>query len=272
MKCLRSSISSAAAGLRSRVADLPFYLALLALAWGLKRWYSLAQAQDLMWLLRPLAALTGWALGVPFVPEGGVGFVNNELAIMIVPSCAGVNFLIIALLSAGFTAIGRLPSPVLKAAALAGLLPGAYGLTLIANSLRILLSIHLYEADIYAGWITPERVHRLAGVVLYLGCLLLLINGLRRLLPHPTDRGRNPPSEGNMPATAGFAWAPLFWYGAFLVGVPLVNGTYRQSTALFTEHCLTIGAAYAVLPVLMVLLRTALRRKGHAPQSPDRRG
>lgn len=262
-----SAMSGAKRHVNSRLVDAFFCLVVLAVAYGLKRHFSLADAQDLNWVLRPLAALVGWVGGISFVQEGHIGFINRELGIIIAPACAGVNFMVVAMLSAGFGVLQRLPTVGQKIVGLLVVLPGAYGLTLIVNCLRIVWSIYIYDAEIYAGWITPERVHRLSGVVLYVSCLCLFYRGARRLLPAAVSSCR---SGRGLFQNTEFTWAPLFWYGAVVVGVPLANGSYRHALPRFAEHCLTVVTACAAALSIFFVIRTACRRKPNAPDCSDR--
>ncbi len=66
----------------------------LGAAWGLKRHYSLATAEELRWILQPTTALTQVVLGSDFAFRPGEGYLSRELSILISPACAGVNFLI----------------------------------------------------------------------------------------------------------------------------------------------------------------------------------
>jgi exosortase K len=97
--------------------------------------------------------------------------VDFSLGIIIAPACAGLNFMIMAFgLSClcGIRQMRRL-GPMLMWLFLSMAI--AYGFAIGVNALRIGLSIWLYQAPIYSGWITVERVHRLLGVAVYLPAL-----------------------------------------------------------------------------------------------------
>jgi exosortase K len=78
----------------------------LVLSYCLKLHYSRAAAADLLWILEPTRRLveltTGSGFG--FEPEG---FVSTDLGIVITPACAGVNFMIMALLTLALGQLGR---------------------------------------------------------------------------------------------------------------------------------------------------------------------
>src|SRR5690606_2972844 len=134
----------------------------LAGAIALKRHYSLAEAEELGWILRPTAALVEWLSGHSFAFEPKQGYVNTALEIAITPACAGVNFLIIAGLTLVLGIVVRLRGARPKLYGLALCLGVAYTTTLAVNAVRILVAMQL------------AREHRVAGVLLYLTALCFL--------------------------------------------------------------------------------------------------
>lgn len=221
---------------------------------ALKRHYSLATPDQLEWILAPTAKLVAWLTRAHPVHESGVGYVDFTRGIIVAPACAGVNFMIMAF---GMAALGGLVKIRRYAAILvwpAVALSCAYGYTLVINALRIGLSMVLYEADIYGGWITVERVHRLMGIGLYLSALWIFFRGLRFMLSRISAEGRPLP-----------AWLPLCWYLAGAAGVPLVNLLFQSRPSSFGEHILTVLIAipcYGALAasVLRILKRIGARR------------
>jgi exosortase K len=116
------------------------------LAVGLKYHYSEAGSEDLVWILRPTASLVEWISGIPFEEEAHTGFVSYARRIVIAPACAGVNFLIIAFCMAAFSSLHRIQRQRVKWLWLTGSLVSAYGLTVFANAVRIMVSIYSYDA------------------------------------------------------------------------------------------------------------------------------
>jgi len=68
----------------------------LLIAWGLKRHYADARADDLGWILSPTARLVGLVTGTEFAVSPGEGYVSHERLFLIEKSCAGINFMIAA--------------------------------------------------------------------------------------------------------------------------------------------------------------------------------
>ena len=135
---------------------------------------------------------------------------------------AGVNFLVVSSLALFFSAA---PSRN-KWSWCVFSLAIAYAATLGTNALRIVLAARLYELPLDAGWLTPARLHRVLGVVLYCSALL----GLCRLAG---SRGR---------------LTPLYWYAGIVVGVPLLNRAFLRDPGQFAEHAaVTLGVGLLVL-------------------------
>ena len=145
----------------------------LFIALGLKYHYSRAGSEDLIWILGPTASLVELVSGIQFEGEANTGFINRRYRIIIAPTCAGINFLIIVFCMAMFCSIHAIRHFGSKLLWLAASLAFAYGVTIAVNTLRIIASIYSFHADIYFGWMTPARAHRLEGVVIYFFFLCL---------------------------------------------------------------------------------------------------
>ena len=233
----------------------------LFIALGLKYHYSRAGSDDLVWILGPTAGLIETVSRIQFDSEANTGFVSREYRIIIAPSCAGINFLIMVFCMAVFSGIHVIKHWGSKLLWLAASLVCAYILTIAVNTLRIIASIYSYGADIYFGWITPARVHRLEGIVIYFFFLCLFYMIIIKTA-HRIRRG-----AGGIKITAVgylcgqtdyFRWActgliPLGWYGLITLGVPLLTGAFQENGSRFKEHSWTvICASVAVLAVIFL--------------------
>ena len=137
-----------------------------AFAYALKHHYSVATSADLLWVLRPTAALVALVLQTPFAFEPEYGFISTRHSFAIEPVCAGVNFMIAAfgtLVLLWVPVLGRLSRKVIALLVAIGV---AYLSTLVVNTLRITTAIALGDLG--------AQVHRIEGIVVYLGGLLLL--------------------------------------------------------------------------------------------------
>jgi len=147
-------------------------VAAAVIAWGLKRHYAQASADDLIWVLAPTAQLAGIVTGTTFTMIPGEGYLSRERLFLIEKSCAGVNFIIAAF---GMLTLARLPHarwPLAAARQLAISLSAAYGAAVVVNAARI--AIAMWLADHPVAMLTPDDVHRVEGIVVYFGGLLLL--------------------------------------------------------------------------------------------------
>lgn len=207
---------------------------------ALKRHYSLATADQLNWILAPTARLLAWLTPAQPVYEYGVGYVDFVRGIIVAPACAGINFMIMTFGLGAFCSICRVRRLAGIFMGLAIVLCSAYGYTLMVNVARIAISMMLYDADIYTGWLTVERVHRLAGIGIYVTALWLFYLGLRIIIDR-YDRLFCPKPSTKRHTLAG--WLPLCWYLAGAVGVPLANGLFQQRAPSLVEHCITIVIA-----------------------------
>jgi exosortase K len=146
----------------------PLVLGALAFAWLVKRWYSQADAASLRFVLAPTAWLVGAIWRAPFYFVDGYGYLSPALRFGIVPACAGLNFLVMVV---GAFCCGILPQVETGAQRLRWLAAGAlaaYGVTVLANTVRIALAIGLQ------AWPLPidhAQLHRIEGSLVYLAFL-----------------------------------------------------------------------------------------------------
>jgi exosortase K len=211
-------------------------VAVLGCALALKAYYSTANADQLRWILAPTTALVELVSGVSFEFESHAGYLSRERGFLIASSCAGVNFLITAFLLLGLGKLLRVPAKnapwmFLPAAALM-----AYLVTLVANTTRIAIALQLRELPAGTYGLNPAQLHRVEGIVIYFGFLLLLFVLSENL------------SAANHAVGLRQLCLPLFVYYAFMLGLPLANN-FHQLKADFWEHALTV----LLIPLLLVL-------------------
>jgi exosortase K len=213
---------------RTAAAVAVFLLALGA-AYALKRFYSTASAADLRFVLAPTAWLVEVAGGHRFDRTPG-GYLSTELRFVIAPACAGVNFLIVAFASLVLGLV-RPARPAWHNVGIAfASAAAAYATTLLANALRILISIPLWTHRVSFGWLGIARLHELVGVVVFLGMLLVLHVGAHRLARSPVR-----------------AWAPLLPYAGLTLVVPLVRGAHQRPE--YWVHAATVAAVVVAAAV-----------------------
>jgi len=250
-----------------------FYAIGIMIAFALKYYYSKADAEALDWILAPTVRWVQILSGISFEKEQGVGYVNHEYQFVIAPVCAGMNFMVIAFSTLIFSFSHRIKT--LKSRLLwmgSGLLI-VYLYTILVNSLRIIPSIFLPQLNIYSGWITPERVHTIEGTVVYFASLLLLwfvADEVLKRIATADDMnwhaGESCAGKSNtekaFSGKASFSMfykysIPVLMYFAITLGIPIINGAFRNNRADFLEHAFLVtavcGIVVLVLGVLLIL-------------------
>lgn len=221
-------------------------------AYGLKLHYSRASAEDLAWILVPTARAVGWLRGETLTLSPGAGWAAPDGSYVIAPSCAGVNFMILVLTVSVLGFAHRLRSPGSRLSWWLASLCGAYVLTIVVNTLRILAAVELYRLDLPA-WLTPEAAHRLLGTVLYLGALW----GLFGVLDGLTAPGYAGARSWLLPAVL----VPGLYLGMTVV-VPLVNGAGRHPGGQYAEHAMMVSLTTMAALALLFLARRAGSKRG----------
>lgn len=244
---------------RRRVTQILGCILAMLIMLALKGHYSMATADQLGWILAPTSRLIAWLTTAHPAYESGVGYVDFAHGIIVAPACAGVNFMIMAFGLAAFHSLAWVRRLQGLAAWIMICLSGAYGYTLLVNTVRIVLSMALYGADIYGIWMTADQAHRLAGILLYIGALCLLFYALQTLSHRPNRRwGINPDIEyRRLPG-----WVPLLWYVMGTIGVPLAHALIRHRPLSFGEHYVTIlFTAAGIWGIRQLVKRLAARRR-----------
>ena len=238
---------------------------ILAAVLGLKSYYSAAGVNELRWILTPTTLLVELVTGRHFVFESHAGYMSSDHTFLIAASCAGVNFLITAFLMLSLQHLWRnqsLPGIFsnlkswlfLPAAAVI-----AYLATVVTNTVRISVALQMQQSPLKVSSLNANQLHRLEGVFVYFGFLLLLYLISERTIFRRARNGRMKTSRPlNVFRQAAF---PLMIYYVTTLGLPLANGAYRQSS--FLEHSLfVLLAPLAVVALVSVIayLKTIGRR------------
>jgi exosortase K len=147
---------------------------ILAAMLALKHHYSVAPVERLTWILGPTAQLVALATRTPFAWEPGAGYMSREQMFLIEKPCAGINFMIAALGMLGLL-LSRRPFGFRSGAAIVATSLGlSYVAAVLVNAVRIVFALWLAAHPLVSGFWTGARVHRLEGIVVYFGGLLLL--------------------------------------------------------------------------------------------------
>jgi exosortase K len=222
--------------LRAATAGRVGVLAVVAtVAFGLKRHYADATTDALSWILTPTAHIVGLVTGVAFTAVPGEGYFSAERMFLIEKACAGVNFMIAAFAMVAFALFHRARSLRGSAAVVGVSLLTSYIAAIVVNAVRIVIAMRLAQPTPWTT-LTAADIHRLEGITVYFGGLLLLYTLVQRF-----DRGE-------------FTYAlPLGCYYLVTLGVPLANG--MREGAAFLAH----AAVVLLVPPALILCVGAAR-------------
>jgi exosortase K len=233
-------------------------------AGAVKLYYSTASVNHLRWILAPTTFLVEVISGYRFEFESQAGYISGDRGFVIAASCAGVNFLITAFLMLALRRlwIDRQQNASIKLAwkfiPVAALF--AYLATLVANTVRISTALRLRETPPEIRWLSPNQLHRVEGIVIYFGFLLLLFVVSERV------------GSGNAARSAGVSLLrrslfPLLIYYATTLGIPLANGAYRSGIAAadFWEHSLFVLLTPLILILPLAIFRLCKHRRRESP-------
>ena len=161
----------------------------LLVIWGMKRYYAGASADDLWWILSPTARLVGVMTGTTFAVAPGEGYFSQAHLFLIEKSCAGINFMIAAFGLVTFALLRRIESAVSGARVLAAGLLASYAAAVLVNTARIAIALWLAAHPVALATFTPAQVHRLEGIAVYFGGLVLLYELVQRCDRGPVAAG-----------------------------------------------------------------------------------
>lgn len=206
-------------------------VALCALA--LKLYYSTATPDELRWILAPTTVLVELLSRRSFTFESYTGYMSSDHRFVIAVSCAGVNFLFTAFLMLGLRRLWRDRFQAVSWSFLPVAAVVAYVTTVIANTVRICIALEIQRFEVQVSGLSGNQLHRLEGIVVYFGFLLLLFVLTEKRKAAQTRR---------------LMLFPVVIYYATMLGIPLVNGSYRQGTQ-FWEHFVFV----LVLPLILIV-------------------
>lgn len=232
-------------------------LVVLFVALGLKLHYSTATPEQLRWILAPTTTLVEIVSGTSFRFESHAGYMSSDHTFLIAASCAGVNFLITAFLMLTLRRVwtDRRQSRGWSFIPVTGLL--AYLTTIVANTVRICVALHLRELPRHKSWLDPNQLHRSEGIFIYFGFLLLLF-----MLTEE-------PRSARFIDLLKRSLFPLVIYYATTFGIPLVNGAYRQGGE-FWEYSIFVFFIPWLLVVPLAALNSSWFKAGRAMMWPLR--
>ena len=154
---------------------------MLLIAWGLKRHYADARAEELSWILTPTTHLVTVVRGTSFEWRVGEGYFAHERLFLVEKSCAGINFMIAAFGMLVLALFHRGDSAVSALRIIGGSLLASYLSAVVVNTVRIAIALRLAADPAFLPSISAADAHRLEGIAVYFGGLALLHELVRRL-------------------------------------------------------------------------------------------
>jgi hypothetical protein len=124
----------------------------------------------------------------------------------------------------------------------------AYLATLAANTVRISAALNTRGLRPEVDWLSPGGLHRLEGIFIYFGFLLLLFAIAEKVSPACGPRA------GRATGLVRRLLCPLLIYYATTLGVPLLNGAYRRGGD-FWEHSLFV----LLIPLALIFPLSTVR-------------
>ena len=157
-------------------------LAIMALAiWGMKRHYADARADDLRWILGPTSAVVGVVTATTFTWQPGEGYFSRDQLFLIEKSCAGINFMAAAFGMLVLALVHRAGSGTSAARVVSMSLLASYAAAVLVNAARIAIAMWLAAHPAVLATFSAAAVHRVEGIVVYFGGLVLLYELAQRL-------------------------------------------------------------------------------------------
>ncbi len=229
-------------------------IAVVAVAFAVKVWYSLSNVNDLWWILTPTTFVVELVTGEEFWFESYSGYMSTDHSFLIADSCSGVNFLIMAFLTLGLMTLRWALTDKVNWFFIPAALAAAYLSTIVANTVRITVALRAHRMSPEMIWINPEQIHLIEGIFIYFGFLMFLF-----IIAEQIDRARTPRTDRQNSSTLR-SLIPLSIYWAVAIGIPIVNGAHRQGVA-FWEHSLFVVLTPVTLILPVVIIRWLTRRR-----------
>ena len=226
-------------------------VAVLIAFWAMKRHYADARADDLGWILSPTARLVGAITATDASRcSRREGYFSRERLFLIEKSCAGINFMVAAFGMLMLALLHRVGSAASAARVLGVSLLASYAAAVLVNAVRIAIAMWLAAHPVALSSLTAADVHRVEGIAVYFGGLVLLYELAQRLDRRVAWAGRAMNRDAIQTIVHAFRRMalPLAWYYAVTLAVPLANGA-AQSGA-FVGHALVVIVALRSLIVL----------------------
>lgn len=168
--------------------NLLYLTGLVIIFIGTKYFHSVANAEDLRFLLYPVSLGVSWITGTEFQPLNNGSYLFETLDIVIDASCAGFGFLTVSILAFGFLPLKNPKNITYLMLSLLVVFACAYGLTVIVNVIRIVSTLYIQPILVDFFPQHQQLIHESIGVFIFLFFLfltyILLDHQLNKTLNH----------------------------------------------------------------------------------------
>lgn len=155
--------------------NIPYYLTTIGLFILLKFGYTLADNDNLIFLLKPTDKIVGLLTGSHSVYFLDNGYYHHSLNIVIEKSCSGFNFMLLCFCMLTFLFLKYAYKSIFKFLSIPLALIASYLFTIFVNASRIFVSIIMQQQ---ANDFLPVRphliLHEIVGVITNLTFLILI--------------------------------------------------------------------------------------------------
>ena len=215
------------------------YLVTAATIAGAIKWhYSVANVNELRWILAPTTLIVEMATGSGFRFEPYFGYLSDDRTFLIAAPCAGVNFLIVCFLMLAFRRVRDV-----KIKSLPLCLIAAYVWTIVANASRIVIAVSMRGGEESEPWLDPETSHRIEGILVYFIFLVGLYFAVEKLESLRSGKPHGP--------TYMLVLVPLLTYYFVALTLPIANGSFDSAK---WEHFISVLLVPLVVAVPFGLL------------------
>lgn len=153
--------------------NIPYYLTAIALFILLKFGYTVADNDDLSYLLTPTDKLVSLLTGSQSVYFPGDGYYHGSLKILIDKSCSGFNFWILSFLLLAYLTVKYFDKAIHKILVIPVSLLCAFVLTIFVNASRIYASLVIQTHTKNVLLSQQHLVHEAIGIITNLSFLTL---------------------------------------------------------------------------------------------------
>ncbi|WP_069999606.1 exosortase K [Cellulosilyticum sp. I15G10I2] len=129
--------------------------------------YQYGSLEHLMIILKPVTFIVEKALGISFAYITDIGFVSEQVNVVINKNCSGVMFWMIVFLMLGFSFIPRDHGSLKLFISFISLLLFSYGITIAANASRIIIAINVLAFNEGQTVAAGRLLHQSIGILVY---------------------------------------------------------------------------------------------------------